>query len=154
MTKRRLVAAPAVAETQEPAPPVRDPYAAPTRDPYVATSGTSRWDPIPPLRPSGADLQRRRVMTEDAHPAEDWDWTSRGHSNSPEPYQDWQDDAPAEEHGEHALSRPWGLLSRFQQAHLITPTRKPVAGANADGSEMETDRDAAWQGSFQSNRKG
>jgi hypothetical protein len=147
-----------VVEIQEPvvaeavAAPLRDPYAPPvTRDPYAPPSGTSRWDPIPPLRPNGSGRDWHGVVAEDARQAEDWSWTSHDHGK--------EDDVTVDENDEPALSRPWGLLSRFQQANLILPGRKPVVPTNGDGSGTETGADADWPGSFQpgsfkSGRKG
>ena len=147
----------AVAKVEEAVAPLRDPYAAPARDPYSSPSGTSRWDPIPPLRPSDSGWNRLHGSTplpaERARQTEDWSWTSRdSEAREENTNQHWQEDVPAEEFDEPALSRPWGLLSRFQQANLIAPARRQAAQNNGDGAEQG--RDAGRPGSFQPGRKG
>jgi hypothetical protein len=88
-----------------------------------------------------------------ARQTEDWNWTSRGNEAREETTnQHRQDDTPGEELDEPALSRPWGLLSRFQQANLIAPARRQAAQNNRDGAEQGNE--AARPGSFEPGRKG
>jgi uncharacterized protein involved in exopolysaccharide biosynthesis len=146
-----------VAKVEEVVAPVRDPYAAPPRDLYSLPSGTSRWDPIPPLRPSDSGWNGMQgaapVPDRHARQTEDWNWTSRGNEAREETTnQHRQDDTPGEELDEPALSRPWGLLSRFQQANLIAPARRQAAQNNRDGAEQGNE--AARPGSFEPGRKG
>jgi uncharacterized protein involved in exopolysaccharide biosynthesis len=123
--------------------PARDPYAPPaTRDPYAPPAGTSRWDPIPPLRPSDSGWDRIHAangfapMPAPGAPVqheEDWHWTSRANEVRDEfEAQHWDNPESAEEAEEPILSRPWGLLSRFQQTNQIAPPRKPLQGASTE----------------------
>lgn len=97
----------------------------------------SRWDPIPPLRPTGIWRDRPSPVPVNAKGA------GRAYVNGAVPVQDGFNSTPprrwipeaepaaaeeAESLPEPMLSRQWGLLSRFQQSRLVSST--DTAGDN------------------------
>ena len=98
---------------------------------------TGRWDPIPPLRPSGngwrdrpspvpaSNIGRRRddVVAEElgSIPANHW---IPERAADPVP--------PTESLPEPMLTRQWGLLSRFQQSRNISSGTRPAGKAEAE----------------------
>jgi uncharacterized protein involved in exopolysaccharide biosynthesis len=134
-------------------------------------AGAGRWDPIPPLRPTDSGWNRMHGSNGNGNGTvyagverrrgDDWSWTSREAdrdkdlSSSVEAgAQRWAEPAVSGEFDEPTLSRPWGLLSRFQQTHLITPARRNGAskGASDNGSASgERDREQE-SGPFQPHR--
>ena len=148
---------------------------------FTTPAGTSRWDPIPPLRPTDSGWNRMYGANganggngSDGNGSDGSngvgaavrgrgdDWSDRGDGIRPElAVPPRQEKEVGGELDEPALSRPWGLLSRFQQTHLIAPARKnglgKLASANGHGGHDEYDRNAAsdkFQDPFQAGRKG
>ena len=154
---------------------------------FTSPVGTSRWDPIPPLRPTDSGWNRmhgangsnggnghgsnghgsfatngKGAVVERPRRAEEQ--AARGERRHGYIGQRWEEDEVGGEQGEPALSRPWGLLSRFQQTHLITPARKNGnagygnggsgnGGGNSGNGHEEHDREPAPD-PLQSGRKG
>jgi hypothetical protein len=154
-----------VAKLEETNAPVHETYASPARDPHVP-AGTSRWDPIPTLRPTDSGWHRihdaqgstaangsstaNGALTgsspgsaEQARHTDDWSWTS--HAEEEAESQSWEQAEPIEEFDEPLLSRPWGLLSRFQQSQLIAPARKPPSNNTDHNAGQEQGRPESFR---------
>jgi hypothetical protein len=112
---------------------------------------TGRWDPIPPLRPSGI------VWRDRPSPVPPATTNGAGHGRWPENAADAATPArasdpafPTEPAPEPVLTRQWGLLSRFQQAR-ISSGEVPAAPKKDDSDPA---LDAVGPGQWNRNRKG
>ena len=121
-------------------------------------NGTSRWDPIPTLRPTDSGWRREQDLAaaatrDQARSNEDWNWTTRdADRRKASGDQHWEGERLESEQEEPALSRPWGLLSRFQQTHQITPKRPSGSWRHAEDADADQARETP--GSFGADRRG
>jgi uncharacterized protein involved in exopolysaccharide biosynthesis len=90
---------------------------------------TGRWDPIPPLRPSGTGWRDRPSPVPASNPVAVSDrrrWTGSDDTPQPPNRSDFEPhSAPGEPLSEPLLTRQWGLLSRFQQARISSSRTAP-----------------------------
>ncbi len=125
------------------------------------SSGVRRWDPIPTLRPTDSGWHRIASSTsgtpQELLDADDWTWLGRGIGNVEEQQFDYgtsEMDSAADldqshDASEPALSRPWGLLSRFQQMQKIAPELKSI-----DPLDEEDSGETLIPGSLKASQKG
>ena len=88
----------------------------------------SRWDPIPPLRPSefgwrdsGATRAAAARAAQTGSLDREWNWPSESQAPDEPGSTSEARDTPSDSRSEPTLSRQWGLLSRFQQASGLSP---------------------------------
>ncbi len=108
--------------------------------------GTSRWDPIPTLRPTDSGWNRIAAAIsgspQEPLAADHWTWPGPGTEDvEDQELARWTSELesaakldPAYDANEPALSRPWGLLSRFQQMQKIAPKPEAMDPRTQEGS--------------------